>query len=197
MLALKHADPISGFQVTFSQPATRAQSSGSESRAGKTMANARWSKDELKLAFHLYCQLPFGKLHQRNPEIVELARLLGRTPGSVAMKLVNFASLDPTITRSGRSGLNNASKLDREVCRRGSGGLHGRDANHSGSAASQAGLLPSGDSEQLSGPMLHEWRRRAVAADGEPHRAVEQRHRQPVEPRRSYEKFCCRWRAGK
>ena len=79
------------------------------------MAKERWSKDELKLAFHLYCQLPFGKLHQRNSEIVELARLIGRTPSAVAMKLVNFASLDPSITGSGRKGLGNASAMDREV----------------------------------------------------------------------------------
>ena len=82
----------------------------------KVMVNSRrWNKEQLKLAFHLYCQLPFGKLHSRNPEIVELAQLLGRTPSAVAMKLVNFASLDPAITASGRVGLGNASALDREV----------------------------------------------------------------------------------
>lgn len=79
------------------------------------MMNGRWSRDETKLAFHLYCQLPFGKLHQRNPEIGELAQLIGRTPSAVAMKLVNFASLDPAITGTGRRGLSNASSLDREV----------------------------------------------------------------------------------
>ncbi len=79
------------------------------------MASSRWTKNQLKLAFNLYCQLPFGKLHSRNVEIVELAVLIGRTPSAVAMKLVNFASLDPAITRTGRSGLGNASSLDREV----------------------------------------------------------------------------------
>ena len=79
------------------------------------MASQRWTKEQLKLAFHLYCQLPFGKLHHRNKEIVVLAPLIGRTPSAVAMKLVNFASLDPAITASGRSGLGNASVLDQEV----------------------------------------------------------------------------------
>lgn len=79
------------------------------------MSNSRWTKEQLKLAFHLYCQLAFGKLHQRNPEILELAKLIGRTPSAVAMKLGNFASLDPAITGTGRSGLGNASALDREV----------------------------------------------------------------------------------
>ncbi|MBK8760191.1 MAG: HNH endonuclease [Sulfuritalea sp.] len=80
-----------------------------------TVRNNRWSREQLKLAFHLYCQLPFGKLHGRNAEIVELAKLIGRTPGAVAMKLVNFASLDPAITSTGRAGLGNAGSLDREI----------------------------------------------------------------------------------
>lgn len=79
------------------------------------MATVRWTKEQLKLAYHLYCQLPFGKLHSRNKEIIQLAGLIGRTPGAVAMKLVNFASLDPKITGSGRRGLGNASDLDCEV----------------------------------------------------------------------------------
>ena len=78
------------------------------------MAN-HWTKPELKLALALYCQLPFGKLHSRNPEIRALATKIGRTPSAVAMKLVNIASLDPQIIASGRSGLGNASRLDREV----------------------------------------------------------------------------------
>ncbi len=79
------------------------------------VSSGLWTKEQLKLAFHLYCQLPFGKLHSRNPEIIELASLIGRSSGAVAMKLVNFASLDPTIRSSGRKGLGNASALDREV----------------------------------------------------------------------------------
>lgn len=74
-----------------------------------------WTRDQLKLAFHLYCQLPFGKLHRGNPDIIALADLIGRTPGAVAYKLCNIASLDPAITSSGRVGLQNASKLDREI----------------------------------------------------------------------------------
>jgi hypothetical protein len=77
--------------------------------------NDRWTREQLKLAFHLYCQLPFGKLHSRNAEIMELALLIGRTPSAVAMKLVNIASLDPAITSTGRAGLGNAGSLDREI----------------------------------------------------------------------------------
>lgn len=79
------------------------------------MTTSRWTKEQLKLAFHLYCQLPFGKLDMRTPEVIKLAMLIGRTPGAVAMKLSNFASLDPAITGTGRKGLEGASNLDREM----------------------------------------------------------------------------------
>lgn len=75
----------------------------------------RWSREELLVAFNLYCQLPFGKLHKGNPEIIRHAALIGRTPSSVAMKLVNLASLDPAITANGRKGLGNASSADKAI----------------------------------------------------------------------------------
>jgi putative restriction endonuclease len=74
-----------------------------------------WTPEQLKLAFYFYCQTPFGKLHHGNPEIISLASQIGRTSDALAMKLVNFASLDPSITASGRKGLSGASKLDKEI----------------------------------------------------------------------------------
>jgi len=79
------------------------------------MSATAWTPEQVKLAFHLYCQLPFGRLHQSNPEIIALANLIGRSPSAVAMKLVNLASLDPAIIASGRKGLSSASKLDRAI----------------------------------------------------------------------------------
>jgi len=57
--------------------------------------------------------MPYGKMHHRNPEIVRLAGLIGRTPSALAMKLTNIASLDPAITNTGRKGLDGASASDR------------------------------------------------------------------------------------
>jgi putative restriction endonuclease len=80
------------------------------------MAKGRaWSRDELIVAMNLYCRLPFGQLHHRNPVIVALANKLGRTPGSVAMKLCNLASLDPVQQARGISGLSGTSAGDRAV----------------------------------------------------------------------------------
>lgn len=74
-----------------------------------------WSQDELLVAFRLYCRTPFGKLHQHNPDIIELARLLGRTPSAIAMKACNFASLDPIQKDRNISALGNVSRADREL----------------------------------------------------------------------------------
>lgn len=74
-----------------------------------------WSREQSMLAFRFYCETPFGQLHGRNRNVIELANLIGRTPSALAMKCVNFASLDPVILESGRKGLSNASALDREI----------------------------------------------------------------------------------
>ena len=74
-----------------------------------------WTRDELIVAMNLYCKLPFGLLHQRNPDVIRLAKRLDRTPGSVAMKLCNLASLDPVHQARGIMGLTGASQGDRDV----------------------------------------------------------------------------------
>ena len=74
-----------------------------------------WTRDELLLALHLYQRIPFGQQHARSPAVVALAARLGRTAGSVAMKLNNFTSLDPVEAARGVKGLAGASALDRAV----------------------------------------------------------------------------------
>ena len=69
-----------------------------------------WSHGELILAFNLYCQIPFGTIHMRNPRIIELAQLMGRSAGSVSYKLANFSRLDPALQERGIRGLSGGSK---------------------------------------------------------------------------------------
>jgi putative restriction endonuclease len=66
-----------------------------------------WSKDELILAFNLYLKIEFGKTHARNLQVLELAKLIGRTPASIVMRLGNFASIDPYHRDRGVGGLKN------------------------------------------------------------------------------------------
>ena len=74
-----------------------------------------WTRQELLVAFSLYCRLPFGRLHHRNPEIIRFSEAIGRSPSALAMKLTNIASLDPAITSTGRGGLRSASANDRAM----------------------------------------------------------------------------------
>ncbi|MBF4506577.1 HNH endonuclease [Flavobacterium sp. JLP] len=74
-----------------------------------------WTREELIVTVNLYYKLPFGRLHRLNPAVIHLANLIGRTPDSVAYKLVNFASLDPSLKARGIKGASNTSKLDVKI----------------------------------------------------------------------------------
>jgi putative restriction endonuclease len=79
------------------------------------LSSNKWTREELIIAFNLYCKIPFGKIHIRNPDIISLAKILGRTPSAVSWKLANFASLDPFLQKRNIAGASHGSKLDAEV----------------------------------------------------------------------------------
>ncbi|OSQ39825.1 HNH endonuclease [Thalassospira mesophila] len=76
------------------------------------MAGRKWIESELLVALKVYFELEFGQFHQYQPRIIEISKLLDRTPSSLAMKLCNFASLDPAMNGKGLKGASNA---DREI----------------------------------------------------------------------------------
>jgi putative restriction endonuclease len=71
-----------------------------------------WSEHEVQAALALYLVTDFGRFHTRNPDVIALARQIGRTPGSVALKLANLAALDDSLPQKGMA---NASATDRRV----------------------------------------------------------------------------------
>lgn len=81
----------------------------------KTAAAVKWTREHFLVALNMYCKLPFGQLHRRNPIIVEAAAKMGRSPNSLAMKLCNFAALDPVQQARGIRGLPGATKQDRAM----------------------------------------------------------------------------------
>lgn len=84
--------------------------SGHPERYGKL-----WERDELVLAFDLYCRIPFKKTKANNPRVRSLASLLRRSPASVARKLGNFGAFDPALKSQQISGLTHGSKLDQQI----------------------------------------------------------------------------------
>ncbi|MFA6897519.1 MAG: HNH endonuclease [Patescibacteria group bacterium] len=75
----------------------------------------RWTREQTIVAFNLYCKIPFNRVSSSHPEIVKIAKIIGRSPNSVKMKIGNFGSFDPELKKRGIVGLINASKLDEEV----------------------------------------------------------------------------------
>lgn len=71
-----------------------------------------WTRDQLILVINLYNKITFGQMHSRNPAVIALAGVIDRKPNAVALKLVNFASLDPRLKQKG---MEKTSVLDRLV----------------------------------------------------------------------------------
>jgi putative restriction endonuclease len=75
-----------------------------------TNKNRLWTREELIIAFNLYCKIPFGQIDQSNSAVIALADVLGRTPASLSWKLANFARLDPALRARGIKGASHGSK---------------------------------------------------------------------------------------
>ncbi len=66
----------------------------------------------MRHALALYLVTDFGRFHSRNPDIIDLAFRIDRTPSAVALKLSNLAALDESLPQKGMA---NASKMDRQI----------------------------------------------------------------------------------
>lgn len=69
-----------------------------------------WTREELIVAFNLYLTIEYGKIHDQNPNVIQLGKLIDRTPGSISMRLANFASIDPFHQQRGVKGLENGRR---------------------------------------------------------------------------------------
>jgi putative restriction endonuclease len=53
-----------------------------------------WSRDELIVVLDLYFRIPRAKFGAGTPEVIEVARLIDRTPAAVAKRLANYSFFD-------------------------------------------------------------------------------------------------------
>jgi putative restriction endonuclease len=79
------------------------------------MPRRDWTRAELIVAFNLYCKIPFGRIHIRNPLIIDLAKSIGRTPSAVSWKLANFARLDPALRKRNIAGAMHGARAEVDV----------------------------------------------------------------------------------
>lgn len=75
------------------------------------MAKNLWTREEMILVLNLYLKLPFGKMDRRNPDVIHIADIIGRTANAVALRLVNYASLDPQLKQRNISGMTHGGKM--------------------------------------------------------------------------------------
>lgn len=80
-----------------------------------TTARRNWTREETILAFDLYCKIPFSKISKTNEKIIELARLIGRSPSAVGLKMANLSRFDEELHLKNISGMSHGSKLDKEI----------------------------------------------------------------------------------
>lgn len=81
----------------------------------KNRYGTKWTHDETVIALGLYFQIPFAKVNKNTPEVVRVAKMMGRAPASLSMKIGNIGRLDPTLLSQGISGLVNGAKMEVEV----------------------------------------------------------------------------------
>ena len=79
------------------------------------MKRENWTREQTIVALNLYCKIPFNKVNSTHTDIIRIAKIIGRTPNSVKMKIGNFGSFDLDLKKRGIVGLSNASKLDKLV----------------------------------------------------------------------------------
>ena len=74
-----------------------------------------WTIEETIIAFNVYCKIPFKSSSKNNATIIKYAKIIGRSPSALKMKVGNFGRLDPELKKQGISGLVNGAKLEEVV----------------------------------------------------------------------------------
>ena len=74
-----------------------------------------WTREQTIVAFNVYCKIPFKNSNSRHPDIIRYAKIIGRSPAALNMKIGNFGRLDPQLKQKGITGLSHGSKLEKEI----------------------------------------------------------------------------------
>ncbi|MBO4806287.1 MAG: HNH endonuclease [Paludibacteraceae bacterium] len=74
-----------------------------------------WTKEQTIIALNVYCKIPFKNSSAHHPMIKEYAKLIGRTPAALNLKIGNLGSFDPVLKEKGIVGLVHSSKMDEIV----------------------------------------------------------------------------------
>lgn len=75
------------------------------------MKGKAWTREDIIVAYALYCVTPMSTINMRNKTILEVAALSARSPSSLVMRMLNFRAIDPKALGK----INHAAKLDRII----------------------------------------------------------------------------------
>ena len=75
----------------------------------------KWTREETIVAFNLYCKIPFKSSSKTHPLVVKYARIIGRSPSALNMKIGNIGRLDPDLKSQGITGLKHGAKEEETV----------------------------------------------------------------------------------
>lgn len=74
-----------------------------------------WTREETIVAFNVYCKIPFKNSSKTHPMIIKYARILGRSPSALNMKVGNIGRLDPDLRERGITGLIHGAKMEENI----------------------------------------------------------------------------------
>lgn len=77
--------------------------------------NNNWTRDETIVAFNVYCKIPFKDSNKNHPMVIKYAKIIGRSPSALNMKVGNLGRLDPKLKEKGIVGLSHGSKVEQMV----------------------------------------------------------------------------------
>lgn len=94
---------LTAIATTLPKCSEKASTSEGKKRNG-------WSDDEMILSLDLYFRTPYNKRTRNNPEIIELAKLIGRTPASVVLRMANYLCFDVEEQKLGHKGMDGGTR---------------------------------------------------------------------------------------
>lgn len=71
----------------------------------------RWKREDIVIAYALYCVTPLNKINPSNKVIQQVAEIISHSVASLVMRMKNFRYLDPRAA----SGLSNVAKADKLI----------------------------------------------------------------------------------
>lgn len=79
------------------------------------MRGTPWSREDIIIAYALYCITPRSKLNRSNKLIQQIAEGFSHSVSSLVMRMQNFKYIDPAYTAPTNKGLGHVAKIDKKI----------------------------------------------------------------------------------